>query len=248
MIKLTQSDIYDIETSFLMISPLKIRDSMKGTQKDFGCGCLFEPQKSKRYLLSVRHLNVENMVLGVLGKYDINLKQPLYYTSPFNFFEQLRISQNGFIEPLGKDIDFIWRKVDPSEEYIYTTFANNDQSSVVATGKMRSFTSIVEPLLDDDYMFGGPVECGFDFERKAVTGERVYYSCEYLAEEDNYYFSFQLDDEVDQSQLKGLSGTPIFNRKHELVSLVVGGYEKGNVIKGINLWKLLQLIKLIEEV
>lgn len=247
MLTLNEEDVEDIEKSLLMLSPLKMKDRIHGTQSDFGCGCLYESNNSKRYILSVQHLICNSeMPLGVVGWFDSCRCMPILYTSPFNSFKKFTISQSGFLTPLEENIDFIWREAPLKERYEFFQFPNPSSMKPVFICNIKPFVKVIEPLLDDDYMFGGPIECGFDFDRQAVTGDRAYYSCEYIKEEDEYHYSFQLDREVDQSQLKGLSGTPIFNRNHELVSLLVSGYAEGNVVKGINLWKLLNIVQIVE--
>ena len=125
MLTINEEDIEDIEKSLLMLSPLKMKDQIHGTQSDFGCGCLYESNNSKRYILSVQHLICNSeMPLGVVGWFDSCSCMPMFYTSPFNSFKKFTISQSGFITPLEENIDFIWREAPRKERYEFFQFPN----------------------------------------------------------------------------------------------------------------------------
>lgn len=240
---ITKVDEWAIETSFLMFNSLKMNDSVNGTQINCGCGCLYYPDDSNRFVLSVKHLITDGHPLGIASGFDYSINKAAYSIATYSSFESFKIPQDG-TDIIDESIDFIWRTVKPSEKFWYYSWSDESRSQLDKICEMTPFKKVITPDSHSEYIFGGIVECGCDFDRKEITGDRVYYSCKYFTE-DEYYYWFELENETDQSRLKGLSGTPIFNRNHELVSLVAGGFKKSKFIKGVNLSKLMPIVGIV---
>lgn len=89
-----------------------------------------------------------------------------------------------------------------------------------------------------------------DDYNKRIEGEFVKYACEYQKEcLGDMYYMFSFAEPVDSSLLRGLSGSPIFDEDHNLVSLVVSGYAgRNDVVYGLNLNRAMSLIRIQEQI
>lgn len=238
--------------SLILTSIVRNDESGSYEPTGFGRGCLYV-ENGVTYLFTVRHLldDSNNEQIGVLLTVA-DERRAVFSLQPFNHFDLFHMSDDGVFKKgaEGKGIDFFWRRAASNEEFDYFEWKDDDKVQLERRGKIEAFHSISLPTLDGVYFFGGTVGHWMDDYNKRIEGEFVQYACEYQKEcLDDMYYMFSFAEPVDSSLLRGLSGSPIFDEDHNLVSLVVSGYEgRNDVVYGLNLDRAMSLLRIQEQI
>ena len=205
----------------------------------FCSGCIY-----KNFILSVLHgcPKQPNQLIVASASVDSEGRTLNQILNP-QFMTLGKITEEGILTDF-KEVDFLYSAYDESQKYSFLIPDDTTPGCFHEFGRYR-FTEIIKPNMDEEYFFFGHTRCKPDIEGKKIMSSPRFEVCKYKSETKTkpFFYRFQMDKIVkDANDLRGCSGAPILNAEGKLVSLVVEALIPSNVLFGINLYSLNEII------
>lgn len=213
---------------------------------NFASGCLVNYHDT-RFVLTVGHAIASCTKAGSLWGVLLDY-QPVHGTKysllpPFEYITVCKINTEQppsdeltkEILKNGRHVDFGYRIAPPDQKF-FTMWKDNKTEEISATEK-QAFDGFHLPQQDTDYFFFGTTKNNPDVGTKTILSAPRFYSCKYWTSNEDWHVFFLPDLIKDEFDYKGCSGAPIFDKDHNLVSLVVAGKVGTTFLYGLNLEK-----------
>jgi len=218
------------------------KDTLSGAPVGFGSGCIFN-----NFILSVLHgcPKKPGQIIVATASID-STGQTLNQILNPQYMKLGKISDEGVLSDF-EEVDFFYSKFDESQKYSF--LVPDSSPGLFHEYERLRLSEIIEPNKDEEYFFFGLTRNKPNLKDKRIDASPRFSTCKFIQETNlkPFFYRFEMDEIFhDADDLRGCSGAPILNTEGKLVSLVVCALIPTNVLFGINLYRLNEIIKATE--